>query len=531
MGVMDPRLLDRNLRALAFQNPSLARRLCEPVRNDHVALSVSPSGDLMARFTRLNVPIQGLENPLKDASKAVEDFVAGDASTIFFLGVGLGYELALLLKKIPREGRVVAYERDVWLLRSALSLHDFAKDILTYRLWLLLGVDGISWWSQRTGKISLFAHPWLGRIYRADWERLKKDNFSKRRVLVAQGELFVEDVADALEHQGCRIWLWDPQRVSLEESRHQIKTFDPEFVFSINVMPGLSALCEELGVPYVAWEIDPTVERLKACPGKTHLIRIFTYRKAHVPLYRKAGFEKVEYLPLAANPRRRRPLTLSAADQERYGAPISFVGSSMKTQAQVLRHLFEKTCVLHGLNPKEARSLSRPVPGPDGRLVDLRLCMAEGEASEHRRRVVREILSLPYGCKVWGDAGWAEECPPSVYQGPAGHGEELTKIYNASWINLDIARAYQNDIVTMRVFDALACKAFVLAEYSSEILELLDEDREVIVYRNCEELKKLIRHFVKNHGERAAVAASGHDRVLKDHTMDRRMEWLLQSMN
>lgn len=528
---MDLGLLHRNLRALAFQNPCLARRLCEPVRNDHVELSVSPSGDLTARFIRLNVPIQGPETPLRDAVKAVDDFVGGGGSTIFFLGVGLGYELVLLLKKIPTGQQIVAYERDPWLLRCALSLHDFSKHILTHRLSFLLGVDVVSWWPLRTGEITLFVHPWLGQAYRADWERLKKGSSSERGVLVAQGELFVEDVADALEHQGCRIWLWDPRRVSLEESRRQIKTFDPEFVFSINVMPGLSTLCEELGVPYVAWEIDPTVERLKACPGKTHLITIFTYRKAHVPLYKEAGFEKVEYLPLAANPRRRRPLTLSAEDQERYGAPISFVGSSMKAQAQVLGRLFEETCVLHGLNPKEAQGLCRPVPGPDGRLVDLRLCIAEGEASEHRRRVVREIVSLPYGLKVWGDAGWGEECPRSVYQGPAGHGDELTKIYNASCINLDIARAYQNDIVTMRVFDVLACKAFLLAEYSSEMPELFDEGREVIVYRNCEELKKLIRHFAKNHAERTAVAASGYDRVLKDHTIDRRVEWLLQSMN
>ncbi len=528
---MDSGLLQRNLKALAFRNPSLALRLCEPVRSDHVELFSSPSGELTARFTGLNVPIQCAEDPVKSAEKAVQQFVAQDGANIFCFGVGLGYELALLLKKTPRDRRMAAYEHDPWLLRCALSLHDFSRDLLTKRLSLLLGSDVVPWWQNEADNYSIFYHPWLQSVYGLHWERLRKNTEAKRRILVASGGLFVDDVTDALQHLGCRVWLWDPQQVSLEETRYQIKTFDPHFVLSINFIPGLAALCEDLGVSYVAWEIDPTVECLKPRETQATTTRIFTYRKARIGYYKECGYKNVEYLPLATNPRRRHPMRLSREEQERYGAPISFVGSSMVAQAQALRRLFEETCLLHGLNPKEATSSNRPVSGPDGRLLDLGLCAAEETASAHRRRIVGDILEMPYGCKIWGDAGWADVCPPSVYQGPAGHGLELTKIYNASWVNLDMARAYQNDIVTMRVFDVLACQAFVLAEHSSAMEELFDVGREVVVYRSREELKKLIRHYVKNHEERARVARAGHERVLKDHTMDHRMAWILQQMS
>ncbi|MEJ5349308.1 MAG: glycosyltransferase [Desulfosoma sp.] len=525
---MDSGLLQRNLKALAFQNPSLALRLCEPVGSDHIELFPSPSGELTARFTRLNIPVQCLENPVKSAEKAVEEFVAQERWNVFCFGVGLGYELALLLKKIPRERRIVAYEQDPWLLRMCLSLHDFSRPLLTRNLSLLLGADVIPWWRQEAENFRIFYHPWLQSAYRPHWERLRINTDSPRRVLVAAGGLFIDDVADALQQLGCHVWLWDPQQVSLEETRRQIKTFDPRFVLSINFIPGLASLCEDIGMNYVAWEIDPTVERLKPHKTKATTTKIFTYRKARIPHYKESGYQAVEYLPLATNPRRRYPMMLSKEELERYEAPISFVGSSMLAQAQTLRRLFEETCLLHGLNPEEATNLSRPVPGHDGRLLDLGLCAAEEKASAHRRRIVGEVLEMPYGCKIWGDDGWAEMCPPSVYQGPAKHGLELTKIYNASWINLDIARAYQNDIVTMRVFDVLACQAFVLAEHSPAIGELFDIGRDVVVYRNRQEIRKLIHHYIRNPEERVSIARAGHERVLKDHTMDQRMAWILQ---
>ncbi len=48
----------------------------------------------------------------------------------------------------------------------------------------------------------------------------------------------------------------------------------------------------------------------------------------------------------------------------------------------------------------------------------------------------------PFKVKLWGDDGWVPEIPERIlYCGPAGHFRELTLIYNASRINLDINRS------------------------------------------------------------------------------------------
>ena len=64
------------------------------------------------------------------------------------------------------------------------------------------------------------------------------------------------------------------------------------------------------------------------------------------------------------------------------------------------------------------------------------------------------------------------------YMGSAGHTYEISKIYYASRINIDISRLYQMDIIPMRIFDIITCGGFVLAEYSREFDEIFKIGRD-----------------------------------------------------
>jgi len=111
--------------------------------------------------------------------------------------------------------------------------------------------------------------------------------------------------------------------------------------------------------------------------------------------------------------------------------------------------------------------------------------------------------------------------------GPAGHRDELNRIYSGSTINLDIGRIYQSDIVTMRVFDALACGGFVLAEHSEPLAEMLEIGSEVESYRSLEELLQKVEHYLEHPEEARAIAQRGMERVRRDHTIVGRLRYML----
>lgn len=545
--------LVRNLRAIGSRDPSLVKRLTDAVGSDHVAILDDPQGPPLLRITAPGHPVTTDRRTEGVPGSAGENAETAQGGRVLVLGVGFGYHLETLLRTNPTGLSVVAYERDPWLLRLALLRADFSREVLSGRLRFALGTDLASVVKDIRASVRLLIHPLLSELYATERTFVEDTTGHRRpetrRALVAAGGLFIEDVLETLRSRGVQTLVWDPSRLSLDESRHQIARFAPHFVFSINFVSGLPEVCEGLGIPYVVWEIDPGIERPRASVRDLCRTFVFTYRRANIPKYRRAGFRNVEHLPLAANPGRRFPVAESDPVLERYRCDVSFVGASMREQALKLRSIYLHLTKMSASGGRDARidawtspdwwarekyhpwqglgddagELPRLATDERGRTVDLLYCLAETAASERRRRMVQSLLS--FGCQIWGDTAWRDAFPSHPgYRGEAGHYRELTLIYNASRVNLDINRIYQRDIVAMRVFDVLACGAFVLADGSEELGELFNVGGEVAAYRDDAEVPALVEHFLKSPSERLAIAKAGRERVLRDHTMGNRMD-------
>src|SRR5262249_14789984 len=150
----------------------------------------------------------------------------------------------------------------------------------------------------------------------------------ERRVALGVDRLLCDELAAALRAEGYAVVPIDLEGWSLEELERALERARPELVASINYVWGLAAFCGVRGARYLCWEIAPSTETLPRVPGDTAHCAVFSYRRAHVDAFRRAGFAQVAHLPLAADPERRRPLELSPEDRQRFGAPLAFVGSS-----------------------------------------------------------------------------------------------------------------------------------------------------------------------------------------------------------
>ncbi|MEO0652928.1 MAG: glycosyltransferase, partial [Planctomycetota bacterium] len=319
--------------------------------------------------------------------------------------------------------------------------------------------------------------------------------------------------------------------------------------------------CAERGVPYVAWEIDPSTERVPPVSRPVPDAHVHTYRRAHVEEYRAAGFERVEYTPLAADVLARQPAETSGERPERYEVDLAFVGASMVTRgrqcrAEFLAH-YRAWAEREGVDPDgveaivEALLVEQRAEPFDYRLSE-RLRDALGDfVEDHERRLAtgethtrleallgevaaaEKRLNLIAGLgrfapSVWGDDGWrAVEAHGAAHRGGAGHTHELNRVYSGARINLDIGRIYQSDIVTMRVFDVLACGGFALVEHSPALEELFEVGVELDAYRSVDELHAKVEHWLAHPEERRAVAQRGLQAVRERHAMQARLEGLL----
>ncbi len=524
------------MNALESVSPHLAERLRWAVESDHIRQA--SDGSLMywlhSAYLPLAVAPEAIQQLLPEQRKG----------TMLLYGAGLG-ELAEAWMDSGGEA-VSVWERDPFIFRLMLAQRDWSVEITSGRLRLYLGIDLLT--LRHEQRDSVVAHPLLGHVYRNELVLLAEAE-AKPVALVADGGLFVEDVSDALRGEGFAVYTIDLSRLSLEEITETVQRSEPKLLFRVNHLEGLAAFSEQSQLPTIEWEVDPSLTRICSAPPSSERTTVCTWRRKHVDTFRSAGFFNVHYLPLATNPTRRRLTPVPPEEKSTYEASISFVGASMADRTQSLRDDFARawdSCfshrtgegyrVLDDILQEQRQDLSayripeivaRRAPGLAVQLGELEPELIAGELAAAERRISYIQRLVPLGVKVWGDSGW-RQVPGLSYQGPAEHGVTINKIYSNTLINIDLGRLYQLDIVTMRVFDILACGGFVLAEHSDALAELFVVGEEIDSWRTPDELVDKVDWYLNNRAVAVAMAQRGCRAVSERHTIQQRVRMMLK---
>ena len=539
--VQDETLFERNLRALAQRDPEMVVRLCWPVRVDHV--EIPESGVPLRRGVPFCVPTSDVDSTLIGVDPARE---------ILLLGVGLGEQIdALLARKLPG---LIAWDRDPYLLRLLLTRHDLSTHLESGRLRLALGADLVTLLA-RAPQLAQVWNPLLEQTYRVE-AALVRSRVGERRALVGVDRLLSDDLAEALREEGFSVCPVDFDGWALEEIARALAHTAPALVADINYRHGLVEFCARAGVPYLCWEIDPATDRIEPPGCATERAFVFSYRRSGAEAFRMQGFANAEHLPLACNPQRRRPTKL-APGRCPDPAGVSFVGSSLAREARHYRRRFialyrewhpaspdaEKQCdaAIERCLAEQRRDFSQYLLGDalerelgafltsvrSGHTREDPVALLDEVAAAEKRRTYIEALGR-FGVDVWGDPDWQDCSAPGVrYRGWAGHFHELSGIYSSDAIHVDIGRIYQQDIVTLRVFDVLACGGFVIAEHSSDLEELFEIGSEIECYRTLPELEAKIERYRAEPELARAIALRGRAAVCEHHTIRERVRYML----
>jgi spore maturation protein CgeB len=211
---------------------------------------------------------------------------------------------------------------------------------------------------------------------------------------------------------------------------------------------------------------------------------LFCQGSEYVDIFTQMGLAQAEWLPMACDPEVHRPVEVSGDEKLKFGSDVVFVGSYYRQRAEMLEAVLRHHPALWG-------------PGWDvlPPTSPLRAC-------------IRGAHTQP---DIW------------------------TKIYSASKIVLSIhycdsENRFPVHQASPRVFEAMACGAFVLTDRQKDVLSLFKDGAHLVAFSDAADLDRKIAYYLGHADEREQIAAAGRQEVLKNHTYGHRIQSLLARM-
>jgi len=186
----------------------------------------------------------------------------------------------------------------------------------------------------------------------------------------------------------------------------------------------------------------------------------------NVEEFRRAGFPLVAHMELAANPAVPDPGPIDAAERERLGAPVGFIGHWEPVTERRILHL------------------------------------ARGG-----------VAVKVYG-GGWEDARAREELR-AVVQDRAVWGPEYARAIASFDVNLGIVSKWNRNHTASRTFQIPALGAFLLHERNEVVMRLFKEGVEAEFFESDDELLEKCRHYLARPEERRSIAEAGRRRCIQ----------------
>lgn len=108
--------------------------------------------------------------------------------------------------------------------------------------------------------------------------------------------------------------------------------------------------------------------------------------------------------------------------------------------------------------------------------------------------------------------------------------EKMVEIYSRSKIVLGINDSWGGGrfFATCRDFEATLCGSMYVTAKNDRISECFEDGKEIVLYKTNEDLLEKIRYYLTHDIEREFIATRGRERALKDHTWDKRIEYIFR---
>lgn len=108
------------------------------------------------------------------------------------------------------------------------------------------------------------------------------------------------------------------------------------------------------------------------------------------------------------------------------------------------------------------------------------------------------------------------------------YGQQLFEVaarkYAESKICFNIS---MTDDLNMRTFEVMATGSFLLTSWIPTIEDLFEDGKHLVLYRSNEEMIDKAKYYLAHDEEREKIAQAGHEEVMKNHTIQNRVDVIL----
>lgn len=268
-----------------------------------------------------------------------------------------------------------------------------------------------------------------------------------------------------------------------------IKSFKPDLFLEVGghrILPETVEGIKGDGVKTALWTIDCPIDFEPIIKAAPHYDFVFTGGSEAYDILKEKDIKNLYRLPFACDPEIHKPEELTDADRKLYGCDISFVGT---------------------IDP---------------------------DSYQCRVKILEAISD--FNLAVWGPCSnkISQNSPLKKHiRGEKTTPDTWTKIYSASKIVLCIhykdmegkIPCYQ---ASPRVYEALACGAFLMVDSQRDVATSFKDREDLIIFRDIEELRKLLKHYLEKPEARKMIAWNGRKAVLNNHTYMHRVNKILK---
>ena len=137
-----------------------------------------------------------------------------------------------------------------------------------------------------------------------------------------------------------------------------------------------------------------------------------------------------------------------------------------------------------------------------------------GSALLNRRERLKFLIDKGIKINIWGK-GWNNYPEFKNYYGGFLNLNDYVKVINQTKINLSFSKnRFGEPHFKGRVMELSACKAFQLVDYFSDYLKFFKEGKEIIMFKNKEDLFKKIKYYLGHNQKREEIVENSYKKTI-----------------
>ncbi len=335
-----------------------------------------------------------------------------------------------------------------------------------------------------------------------------------------------------------------------------VKAHGITHLMSTHLIYNAAMAAYQTGIKYISIIWDAPYIKMYTPFGKMDNCWFSVFDRIDAERFRKAGLKHVLYQPLAVNPYEIKKWNLPARTKGRYFNDICFIGSLYSGNAydkelgnapsslqRYFESIFEEAAFrwdgqnrIYGkTSPEIVKYLEMAVPEFElANVYDLEDCKVfeinylVRKLANIERTCVLNMLAEYFNvtCHTYEEAG-RERLSGVRILPPVDYGEAMSLVFAGSKINLNISLKGIEGGTPKRVIDICGAGGFALSSYCEETAELLEEDKEIVMFRSPEELVEKADFYLRNDQAREKIAMAGQKKVLQNYTYERQLKELM----